>query len=422
MHLLVSRPALVLLGVLTTPVLAPVSHLFADDNAEKSAPKKTVEVGGVLEAVRVKEIKANTEQLSPLKIKRYLDHGSVVSRGQTLVWFETEPVEKKIKEAKIALRLSRMSLEAAEFAHKQAVANEKIERGKADRTIRQARQRHKNFMSVDRDRQVATAEFEVKKARAALENATEELEQLEQMYKEDDLTEESEEIVLKRAQQAVEIAQFRLEGVEISAERSITQSLPNTVANQEDALVVAEMAHKKALRDFAAAGERRKIEFNKTREGFREDEKKFEELQQERERVMLTSPIDGIVLHGRLTRGRLGDKPSQLAKGSTVAGNQVVMTVVDPRRLQVRVDLSEAHLATVHEGDTCTICFPSMPELMLKGEVSSVALVPYASTKYDCVVKLRGIPKSAGLKPLMTCKLSFEIEHTGTEAKEEAAD
>ena len=52
------------------------------------------------------------------------------------------------------------------------------------------------------------------------------------MYKEDDLTEASEEIVLKRARQAVENAQFRLEGVEISTERSITQSLPNTVANQ----------------------------------------------------------------------------------------------------------------------------------------------------------------------------------------------
>ena len=105
-----------------------------------------------------------------------------------------------------------------------------------------------------------------------------------------------------------------------------------------------------------------------------------------------------------------------------MAGNQVVMTVVDPRRLQVRVDLSEAQLATVHEGDTCTVTFASKPDLELKGEVSSVSLVPYASTKYDCVVKLPGMPKNAGLKPLMTCKLTFEIEHEDTEAKEEAAD
>jgi len=418
----VSRAAVALLGVFTALPVAPVSRLMAEDDAAKPAATKKVEVGGVLEAVRVKEITADTEQLSSLKIKRLLDHGSVVSQGQALVWFETQPVDKKIKDAEIALRLSRMSLEAAEFAHEQAIANEEIERGKAERAIAKARQDHENFMSVDRERQVASAEFDVKNARASLENASEELEQLEQMYKEDDLTEASEEIVLKRARQAVENAQFRLEGVEISTERSITQSLPNTVANQEDALAVAEMAHEKAMRDFAAAGERREIEINKTREAFEEEEKKLDELHQERARVMLSSPIDGIALHGSLNRGRLGDKPSQLAKGTTVAGNQVVMTVVDPRRLQVRVDLSEAQLATVHEGDTCTVTFASKPDLELKGEVSSVSLVPYASTKYDCVVKLPGMPKNAGLKPLMTCKLTFEIEHEDTEAKEEAAD
>lgn len=242
------------------------------------------------------------------------------------------------------------------------------------------------------------------------------------MYKEDDLTKESEEIVLKRARHAVENAQFRLEGVEISTERSITQSLPNAVANQKDALVFAEMAYEKAMRDFAAAGERRKIEINKTRDAFRAAEKKLKELLQERARLMLSSPINGIALHGSLTRGRLGDKPSLLAMGSTVAGSRVVLTVVDPRRLQVRVDLSEAQMASVHEGDTCTVSFPSMPHLKLKGRVSSVGLVPYASTKYDCVVKLRGMPKNAGLKPLMTCKLTFEIEHEETEAKVDAAD
>jgi len=371
---------------------------------------KKVEVSGVLEAVRSKEIKADTEHLGSLKIKRLADHGTVVSKDQPLVWFETEDVDKKIKEAEIAFRLSQLSLEAAEFAHEQAVATAEIERGKAERSIAKARQDHENFMSFDRDRQVASAEFDIKNAKASLENATEEFEQLEQMYKEDDLTEESEEIVLKRAKQAVENAQFRLEGVEVASERAITQSLPNTVANQEDALVMAEMAYEKAMREFAAAAEKREIEITKTRDTFHEEEKKLAELHEERGRVVLSSPIDGIALHGKLTRGRIGDKPSQLAKGTAVAGNQVVMTVVDPSRLQVRLDLNESQLATIHEGDGCTVAFPSMPELTARGVVSSVGIVPYAGSKYDCVVKLRGVKKSAGLQPLMSCKLTFEPE------------
>ncbi len=390
-----------------------------EGEAKSAAAPKTVEVTGVVEAVRAHEITADTEQLGSLKIKRLLDHGVEVSEGQSLVWFETEDIDKKIDDAKIALRLSRLSLDAAEFAHEQAIAKDAIERGKAERALEDAQRAFENFMSVDRERQIASAEFDVTNARASLENVTEELEQLEQMYNEDDLTEESEEIVLKRAKQAVESAQFRLEGVEIASERAITQRIPNSVADQEDTLALAEMTHEKAMRDFDAAAERREIEINKTREAFHDEEEKLAELIEERQRAVLASPSDGIVLHGPLSRGRIGDKPSQLDVGSAVAGNQVVMTVVEPRRLQVRADLNETQLASIHAGDLCTVSFPGVPGLEAKGEVKSVGIVPYAGTKYDCVVKLLGVKKATELKPLMSCKLVFELESDEDDDEEE---
>lgn len=408
-------PAALAVALMSLSLAAPGLALAADGEAKPAAVKK-VEVSGVVEATRAKEITADTEHLSSLKIKRLLDHGVLVSQDQPLVWFETKDIDKKIHAAEVAFRLSQLSHEAAEFAHEQAAATAEIERGKVERTVAQARQAHENFMNVDRERQVASAEFDVKNARASLENVAEELEQLQQMYDEDDLTEASEEIVLKRAKQAVENARFRLEGVEISSERSITQSLPNTVANQEDALVLAEMAYEKAIREFEAAAERRELEMHKARDAFHEEEEKLTELQAERERVVLTSPIDGIALHGKLTRGRISDKPSPLEAGSSVAGNQVLMTIVDPRKLRVRADLNETQLATVHPGDTCSATFPGVPGLSVTGEVVSVGIVPYAGSKYDCVVKLRGVPNHAGLKPLMSCKLTFEVEHPQTEA------
>jgi HlyD family secretion protein len=408
--------AALMVALAVLPAFSP-SLAVADEGGAKK-----VEVSGVLEAVQAREIATDTEHLGALKIKRLVDHGTVVSKDQPLVWFETEDVDKKIKEAETAFRLSQLSLEAAEFAHEQAIATAEIERSKAERSIAKARQDHENFMSFDRDRQVASAEFDIKNAKASLENATEEFEQLEQMYKEDDLTEESEEIVLKRAKQAVENAQFRLEGVEVASERAITQTLPNTVASQEEALVMAEMAYEKAMREFAAAAEKREIEITKARDAFHEEEKKLAELHEERSRVVLSSPIDGIALHGKLTRGRIGDKPSQLEKGTAVAGNQVVMTVVDPSRLQVRLDLNESQLATIHEGDSCTVTFPGIPELTARGEVSSVGIVPFAGSKYDCVVKLRGVKKRSGLQPLMSCTLTFEPEGDDDDEDEKEGD
>jgi HlyD family secretion protein len=387
------------------------SQLMAVATADEgdAAPAK-IEVSGVLEAVRSVEITTDTEHLGALKIKKLIEHGVDVTKGQSLIWFETEDVDKKIKAAETALHLSRLTLEGAEFSHEQAAAKEGIERGKAERALAQARQTFDNYVTVDRERQLAGAEFDVVNARASLENATEELEQLEQMYKEDDLTEESEEIVLKRAKQAVDSARFRLEGVEITSERSITQTIPNALADQEDTLALAELAHHKAMRDLAVSREQREIELQKTREAFHDEEKKLTELKEERRRLVLTSPIDGIALHGQLTRGRLGDKPSQLTAGSTLAATQVAMTIVDPSRLQARVDLDEKQAALLNVGDTCTVAIAGAPGLKATGKIVSLGAVPYASSKYDCVVKLDGLKRSGEAKPLMTCTLTFTQE------------
>jgi HlyD family secretion protein len=399
---LASTSLLVAASMLTPHTLLPA---HADEGEAKPA---AIEVAGVLEAVRSVEITTDAEHLGSLTIKKLLEHGVEVEKGQNLIWFETEDVDKKIKAAETALRLSRMALEGAEFSNEQAAAKEAIDRGKAERAIAQAKLAFDNYMSVDRERQVASAEFDIVNAHASLENATEELEQLEQMYKEDDLTEESEEIVLKRAKQAVDSARFRLQGVEIASERAITQTIPNGQADQEDTLALAEMAHQKALRDLAVGRQQREIELQKTRDAFHEEEKKLAELKEERRRVVLTAPIAGIALHGQLTRGRLGDKPSTLAAGTAVPATQIVMTIVDPKRLQARVDLDEKQAAQLKVGDTCTVNINGAPGVEATGTILSLGLVPYASSKYDCVVKLDGFGRAADVTPLMTCTLKFE--------------
>lgn len=395
--------------------LLPAPCRAAEEESRKpekaEATPATITVSGVVEAVAADEITADTEQVGPLEIARIIDHGTRVTKGQNLVWFDTEAIDKKIREAETSLRLSRLALEGEEFSHRQALAREEIERTKAARVLARARQAFDNFMTVDRERQIASAEFDVTNATALLENATEELEQLEQMYKEDDLTEESEEIVLKRAKQAVETARFRLEGVEIASRRTISQAIPEAEADQHEALRLAELAHEKTIRELAATRSRREIELGRKQEALREDEENLAELKEERRRMVLQSPADGIALLGPLTRARLGDKPSPLKAGSSVTADQVLLTVVDPTRLQIRLDLDEKHLGTLREGDRCTVLFPALPGHEARGRVKHVSRVPYAGTKYDCVVtlNLKKIAWRADLIPLMTAELTFTV-------------
>ena len=381
-------------------------------SASDVAPKVT-KVNGVLEAIDSHEISASTEQVDSFKIKQIVPHGTTVRKGQNLVWFETDDIDKKVKDAEVDLRLAKLTLEDEEFSYKQFVETQTLDRAAAERTRTYAQQDYDNFVQVDRERDRLAAEFNLQSSRDSLSNVMEELSQLEQMYQEDDLTEESEEIVLKRAKRSVETAQYRLDNAEISSSRTIKQAIPRSESQHDEALAKAELAHKKALRDLNSARQRREIEINRKREGLKDQEKKLTELKAERKRVVLTSPVDGIVFHGVLVRGKLGEKPSVFESGSKVTGQQIVATVVNPAKLQVRVDLDEKHLAVVRDGAKCKVFMTAFSDYETTGHVKSVSAVPYAGTKYDCVVALRQSKGQPQLFPTMTCELEFVSDEEG---------
>lgn len=388
--------------------IAGSAHADEETQSTSEDDSQAIRISGVFEAAASQEFSADTEHTTSLKIKRIVSHGAKIREGQNIVWFDTEDIDKKIEQAEIDLRLSKLSLEDADFSHQQFLATQKIDREAARRARKEAQQDYDNFVQTDRDHQIVSAEFQLKSSQASLENSLEELEQLQQMYEEDDLTEKSEEIVLKRAKQDVEYAQFRLDGTKIQSDRSINQSIPRSKAKQEESLARAELTFQTAIRDFASARQKREIELERKRDKFKDEQEKLTELKAERKRFVLTAPFQGIVLHGELTRGKLGDKPSTFEPGTKVAAEKVVATIVNPEQLRIRVDLAEKHLGTVQPGETCKVKVNGFPRFETTGKVRSVSSVPYANGKFDCVVKFRTQKDQPLIMPTMGCELEFE--------------
>ncbi len=404
---------------------------FAADEPESASDQKSktknVKISGVFEAINSAEISPDTEHFTSLEIKRIVPHGTKIGKGKNVVVFETEEIDKQIKEAETELRLSKLTLDDDEYAYRQFLETQKLDKEAAVRARKHAQQDYDNFVQVDRDRQIKSAEFNLKSSQASLDNAKEELEQLEQMYKEDDLTEESEEIVLKRAKQSVEFAEYRLEGTVIQSDRAVKQDVPRSQAQQDDSLARAELTYQKAIQNLASARQRREIEINRKRDKYKDQKEKVDQQKEERKRVALASSMDGIVLHGKLTRGKLSDKPSVLEEGTKVTAKQVLATVVSPDKLQIRVDIEEKDLHVVVAGTKCKVTTKAFPEFEAAGTVKSVSLVPYAGTKYDGLVTFRQSKEDPAIMPTMTCELAFEVangddEQEGDDTKAEKDD
>src|SRR6185503_13684977 len=92
------------------------------------------------------------------------------------------------------------------------------------------------YTKVDGPMAKNSAEFALKSTEQSLEYVTEELKQLEKMYKADDLTEETEEIILKRAKNDVDRSQFLTEQARLRHERSTTLDIPRNAEQQAHTL------------------------------------------------------------------------------------------------------------------------------------------------------------------------------------------
>ena len=404
----------ILLGTLTS--LSITNSVSADEHQE--ADPANFQLSGTVEAVKQHTVTADTKQFSSLKIKTVADHGELVSKGDVVVEFETEPYEKRLKESLTDLHLAEITFSTEALTQKQSKVKASMDREAAERVWTKAKQAFENYMDVDRERSIRAAEFSLKQSLATLRNAQEELKQLEQMYREDDLTEESEEIVLKRAKQAVESALFRHEGAEIQAKRTLEQDIPRTVEEKKETIERAELSYQETLHNLEANAEKLELEFARKEIQLSEQQEKHQELEKDRDRLSIKAAGPGIVVHGELLRGKLADKPPKFTSGTTVSGEQVILTIIDPSALQIRLAVPEVHIQNVQVGTPCVATFPALPNQKVEAVVESITSSPFASTQYDCVISIPQKSLPEGLSPLMSAKVDFLSAPTAKDSAE----
>jgi len=368
-------------------------------------------VSGVFESTKTEAIKADTKSWTSLTIETIVPEGTVVKQDQPLVWFETRKLEHKLKNDEYAAKLSKLALDEALLTRRQLDQTLPMDRVLAERSRRNANQDLDYFLKTDRERRILSADFSIKMSLASLENTKEELKQLEQMYKEDELTEESEEIILKRARRSVESSQFSLESTRLRSARIKDTTLPRELEQLQDQAERQELAWNKMLVTLKTSREKQDIELAKLHHARAKELRDLEQLSQDRARMILKAPMAGTVYHGKCQRGKwsggAGGTSRQLTDGGSVTGRQTLITVVDTQALIVRVDLTEKDLQFARKGLPGALQPTGFPSLSVPVEIASVSLIPLAADKYDCQLKVTQLP-DAPLRPGMTGKVTFQ--------------
>jgi HlyD family secretion protein len=369
-----------------------------------------VTLPGFLEAKKRTEVLLDPQAWTGFVVVRAVEQGARVRRGDSLVEFETDKMDEEIADLEAAQAASALALSGAEDEARWAEELKPLDLTAALRARSYAEEDLKLFLDVESPLSEKSAKNSVLQAKWNLEYVSEELRQLEKMYKADEITEETEEIVLLRARRDVESARFGLEVTEVRSDGILKVSLPRQKEAAIEAAKRAATAFERTMSGIRRAEEKRKLDLAKMKADNEKSAKKLGDLRKDRAVATIAAPQDGVVYIGRLNRGRWAD-PGPLAEelrpGATVTGRKVLMTVVDPRSLVVRADLPEKELSRVRSGIEGRAAPPSLGGAKLGAKVEKVSAAPIAPGVFDATIAVELPEAAAALLPGMECPVAL---------------
>lgn len=388
----------------------PAAAAPAAETVKKGPFRIVVELEGVFEGEDAREISVAPDEWSKLTVQKAAAHGARVRKGDVVLELETEKLDREIADLRDELKLSATAIVLAQERLQALEKSAPISLDAARRSAKIADEDRRFFFDVAKPFQLKIVEFLLKNARNNLEYQEEELRQLEKMYKADDITEETEEIVLQRARNTLEQAKISLEMALVNHDYALKYALPRREVDIVEAAKQAKLNLENIEAELPPALDKQRLELEKMRQDRNKSEERLEKLLADREKMTVRSPADGVVYYGRLNRGKPADSAGledALRPRGTIPPNQVVMTVVSPRPLRVRTTVPEKDLHDLRPGLKGSAVPKGYPDLDLPVEIDRVADIPTAPGEFDGWLRVQLKDRAKLLMPGMTCRIKL---------------
>ncbi|MFM7244413.1 MAG: hypothetical protein ACKO40_09620 [Planctomycetaceae bacterium] len=288
----------------------------------------------------------------PLDVTRVVPHGSRVNAGDPLVEFDTEKLDRAIADLRVDLTVGETALEIARKELPAAEALHPIEMAEAERAAKVAAEDLARFLAIDKAASEEQSRFAVRAAEERLKYAREELTQLERMYKDKDLTEETEEMILQRTRFDVQQAEQSLKRIKEASEESLTVGIPRAEIEARRAAEKTALALEKARATLPLQLAQRKLTLAKQEHERTESLRRLAELEADRTAAVVRAPRAGMVYLGRFRDGSwsTGAVAAKAVVGQPVQPVELDFTILDPERLQFRAKVEEKDLHLLSAG------------------------------------------------------------------------
>lgn len=333
-------------------------------------------------------IRIEPKAWADFEIVEIVDHGTKVAKGATLVRFDSEAIDRKLEDSRRSLESGGLSLAQAEqdLKHLEQTAPHRLEALK--RAAETAKEEHAYFVKTRRKATEESAAQQLERRKQMLSNQQEELRQLQKMYEADDLTEDTEEIILVRQKDDVAAAEFALRMEQLDYQRTLEVTLPREAISLAHAERDAAIALAKAEQDIPRSIALKKLEIESLKTAAGREKQALTELEKDRGLFEIKAPGEGWFYHGAIENGRwsTGDGVKALVPHGRPAANRAFASFVPVSAATVlSAFLDETTARSLQPGLNGIALSPGREDVEIPVKLSTVASLPgpdgtYAAT------------------------------------------
>jgi multidrug resistance efflux pump len=346
---------------------------------------------GYFEPTDALEVRVRPEAYQgDLKIISAAARGASVKQGDVLLAIDPQQLNDQIKSAQDDLTNAKAAVDKAKSDVDLGEQSDDLAEKVQEREVANANASVKWFDDVDGKDVITNAEMTTKQAKGAVEDQQDELDQLKKMYKSEELTNATADIVVKRAVRNLELSKIS-EG-QAEEHESKARQFDFDVARQK--LLFAVEQQKQTLETLKATQAlgaiNRKTALDAANLALAKAQQKVDDLNKDLAAFTVKAPADGVVLYGQLTNGAWqNDDPNRLRVGEKINPGDVQMTFFVPGKLRLRAEIPENRIDWIKAGVTV-------------GRVMPISL-PAAATDATCgPIVAVGTPRDNGLQVMLT--------------------
>jgi len=357
-------------GSTTSPTTAPTA---ADSGAATVVRRGNLNLSldfkGVFEPVQPFEVR--------LKPRRYHDDfiithvvapGTKVSKGDVLLELDTDKIDTAIAAARNELDIAQANLAKAEADVRLGQQADALSMSTAREQLVDSQTTLKRWDDIDSSIALLASSMASRISDYYVENDTDELSELKKMYKSEDLTNETADIVMKRAIRVLDLQKSLAKTAHAASDRYAEleagiqrEQLADGVGQQSIGVAQLNAAQ-------VQGSDLRQTSLVTAQAAAEEAGKNLDQLQRDREFFSVASGIDGVVVYGSFRQKAWKPiEPDQLAAGEKVQADQVLLTVYRPGKLGLTAECPENQLGYFSAGTKVQITPQTAPDLEYEG-------------------------------------------------------